>query len=803
MFSLDFSDTMMPHTPNEGMCSAIAQSPGGVSEAATGLEAIAAALQLFDLCSPAEDSTISANDLSRVLRSHLGGQAEAERILDMVTQDSDSTDNFNFLNYWQGMDRFFQEAGGLAHQHLAANAPGAGENVGTIKGMQRFRDGVLIMASSGNIVDKSTSSIPSVHLLNLLEQIRAVASDPIYWDEVIQAVPAEEGIGLTVPEVAEAVYIWLKDFLKSELDVAAGIDEEQPWPEAGEVATSPGTDPANARTRTSMNFGDGQFSVPLSSLTSINSNQRRPSMLDALGPKMSVEMRRVHEIQDLVMERTPQENVIVHQALKRLGIVHDSVFSSILSQQQDIDNLQREVASISEKKSALEDELARTQHYASELDTKIAVTQSQSEDSTPSRNRKVAGLEKQVKTLTAQNEELQRALAKTKAHHEDNTRELESAAQKTLRTSRSLDRLQDQADSAEGRAEWMMQRFEQMKRRYKVASQALCSYACCAEEGDEAAALLQQQLSANLSGNTADNGGLLQGQLQRLRQVRDDLLKAHESWAARTPNEGSSSPRETQVHRRCTFLAAQLAALLRHSTSLEVLFDKASGNGDAADKRLSSAQQFTEECNKNFNELSDQLHTLEVQKTDVDQELRRLQQKFEEQERKLREVQRNRDQLLVEAGNSPGGRDCGKKMDNSDSVSIGSSSPGDSAGFLFDGARPSSKNLQASPKQREVQAKVRAVVQMRQSLARPGIVESQSRRPNPLVFDIGNRRASALQTETVEAPRKHSRQPHRHQHSGDQRLTVAKGARREEKDTHHHQKTGKAKSRDKANCGQQ
>jgi hypothetical protein len=326
--------------------------------------------------------------------------------------------------------------------------------------------------------------------------------------------------------------------------------------------------------------------------------------------------------------------------------------------------------------------------------------------------------------------------------------------------------------------------------------------------------LLQQQLldGGSLAGaggpatseEASKQLGLQQAQLQRLRQVRDDLLKAHDGWAARTPGDGNVSPRELQVHRRCTFLAAQLQALLQHTTELEALIDDGTSTNEAEETRLKSAKRISEQSQKSFDEFSEKLHTLEVQKADVDQELRRLQQRFTEQESQLRGVQRHRDQLLVEAGSSPGGKaEDDKKMDNSDADSSASGIPvALSAGFLFDGARPN--ELRASPKDKKattakLKKGVRTMVSMHQmtgteatKLRAQGLSPTRPR-PNPLVFSMTARPSITF----VDAGNRRKSQED-HQRAA-LRQKEEKGARREKKDKdgRHHKETDHAGLRKK------
>lgn len=493
---------------------------------------------------------------------------------------------------------------------------------------------------------------------------------------------------------------------------------------------------------------------------------------------------------------------MVHQALSSLTSIHNSIISSLMNNKEEVDRLQREVTATAGKHDATEEELARSVQYAHEIDVRFAEVERQRDES----EKKVAGLEARVRDLSSQCEDMKHDLSKTDAKREDHEKELAFGYQKTQRIEGRMAELEREADSAEGRAQWMQSKLERLRVKKLVAARAARSYAACAEEGEEAAALLQQQLLSGVplagaegivgqAGKTSEETekqmALQVGQLQRLRRVRDDLLKAHDSWAAKSPDDGSCSPRELQVYRRCSFLGAQLQALLEHTLALESLLDegKEGINVEAEDKRLTSVKRVLEDSNKHFGEFSEKLHTLEVQKADVDQELRRLQQRFAEQDGQLRAVQRHRDQLLVEAG---GGGDGEKKVRPSLAGSSVSGSPSKqmTGGFLFDGARPASNQLRASPKtpqghvqlQRGVKTLVNAhqLIGTDSSRARARGESPERTRPNPLVFQMSARPSTHIASGQWRREEKSKHRDRSEQHRGSHRDD--KAARREHKD---------------------
>jgi len=95
--------------------------------------------------------------------------------------------------------------------------------------------------------------------------------------------------------------------------------------------------------------------------------------------------------------------------------------------------------------------------------------------------------------------------------------------------------------------------------------------------------------------------------------------------------------------------------LLRHTHEVEQLLDNLHdarlGGGPSPDvARRLSIQHVQEEDQAVFNELSQRLYTLEVQKADADHELRQLQTKSAEQDRQLKAGKQRRELLLAELG---------------------------------------------------------------------------------------------------------------------------------------------------------
>jgi len=168
--------------------------------------------------------------------------------------------------------------------------------------------------------------------------------------------------------------------------------------------------------------------------------------------------------------------------------------------------------------------------------------------------------------------------------------------------------------------------------------------------------------SAQLAANAPE---LRQDELRQLRTLRDELLQI-QSVSAQSIRDSDASPRRMQVERRNAFLNLQLKTVLRHVQEVEELLDKSLAGelegraGSAKEKRQLSVKRMQEEGASKFDELSDQLYTIEVQKSEVEEELRRRQAHLSEQSEQLAHARKRCKELLEQRG----------------AVSLGESRPG-------------------------------------------------------------------------------------------------------------------------------
>lgn len=124
---------------------------GGFGANATGIESIDAALQLFDMCRPAESgATIALEQLAQVLKQHVGETHDVDKVLRPLRSETGQTSmgdgRVDFLSYWQCMDSFFREISG-GPERLSEAA--LSQETDTIRGMRRFRDGTWYWSYGG------------------------------------------------------------------------------------------------------------------------------------------------------------------------------------------------------------------------------------------------------------------------------------------------------------------------------------------------------------------------------------------------------------------------------------------------------------------------------------------------------------------------------------------------------------------------------------------------------------------------------------------------------------------------------
>lgn len=759
MFSLDFSDALLAEQEAAAAAAAGAAPPS--SEQLGGTEAVAAALQLYDLCSPAEDATISRDNMEKVLQRHMGRDSDVAAVLRLASDGADDRsrlDPIDFLSYWQGIDHFFAEAGGWPK-------PGSLEG-DMISGMRRFRDGVLEIWRGQSL----EGHISSDRLLELLKEIRAQARDPQYWDDVMQAVPVD-GSSLTLPEVAEAVCIWVRDCLKEgeggessqagedgdeddedeeeeELRLQlADEDDAVPtdslelqtgsksprcqerrntgWLQAAPSPAIPDNLGCQLRRASTFNLGPRSpapspsfltpqaFSAPASGgRRGMNSFFRRGSDESCGKRDPLAEIQRASELVELVSQSLHLDGEVVNQALSRLTSLLSGLGQSVQILQDDVTTLRKDSQTLRKRRSEAEGEISRAQEAFEEA---RMVAEERDEA-----HRRANALELEVEELKEHYSSAAQELERFKKQSEEAEQERLKTHRRDLQWRDRCEQLEQAAESAEGQAKWMRAEIERQKAKLKslqsttvvavsdqeevkelraelqAARASLRSFQGSAAESDECAAeLWRQQLDGPAASEmlhaksssepsrsrsqprfrrssafalpqepqqAASTVVALKGKVQmqqaeiaQLRQTRDTLVAAGGCRRKISGDIGSDdsslSPRHCQAQNRCCFLEEQLQALVTYAQELEGLLDttRDAQLGAAAPcpdvRRRLSVQKIQEEGMAVFNEMSENLYTLQVQKNDADQELERLHNRVVEQDGQLKDAMKQLEEL--------------------------------------------------------------------------------------------------------------------------------------------------------------
>lgn len=712
-----------------------------------GAEAVQAALQLYDLCQPRPDATIDAKALEGVLRQHVGRAADVAAVMRSMAGDGVAIPTrFDFLSYWQGIDRWFAQAS-------RASISGSGPDI--LSGLRRFRDGILalwrLQGSQGDLKSKA--------ILNLLREILAGADDTKYWQEVMQSIPTE-GM-LSVVEVGEAVCTWLREFLGvPHSDASAkSPSKDSAWtssPTSAEGGRVSGTADRRRSSREKLRPRLDSTSPEPESKAPRGSSRRRVS--DSIcrvfseaggdsgdGGSLSLDLQRVSELVDFIMRPGSRDSETANSARTRLQGLLERLSSAFHRLEDKVNDLESTNELLMEKKDHMEVELYQLQDLGEETHK----AQAERDEAL----KLVALLEQEVLELKQLYASASRELAQLKARTADAERSKMDTQRRDLQWRDRMEQLEQQAENAEGQAAHLRHEMVRTKTQlleaesYKDkahrlgeeledAKEALRSHAGAADEDRECAELLRQQLVAataasvqlreQLAAATAasvlaaataasvpaaasgtgsetrrrPSGFALsvarksidlgptssldkladvmrlekqvqsqQAELLRLRAARDTLLNAHDDCEdeSRADDDTSPSPEDTKVQFRLRFQKQQVQALYAHCHELEVLLDSTRDDelcpASCPDsKRRLSIKNVEEEGLAVFNEMSEQLYTLQVQKADADQELRRLATRVQEQDAQLKSLSRQRDELLSKVGGR-GGQDAVKSYD--------------------------------------------------------------------------------------------------------------------------------------------
>eukprot|EP00435_Cladocopium_sp_Y103_P060139 s305_g21.t3 len=333
---------------------------GGFGANATGIESIDAALQLFDMCRPAESgATIALEQLAQVLKQHVGETHDVDKVLRPLRSETGQTSmgdgRVDFLSYWQCMDSFFREiSGGTERLSEAALS----QETDAIRGMRRFRDGVLELWRKGNPKDV----IPSLALTTLLSEIRDASDEPSYWEEVMQAVPCDTNQGLALVEVAEAVCDFLRHVVTEEEEDDEDSDEDDDdLPEAAsppskitsfEASKDRGDQSPRFSLKSELRQADSAYStvtppvspqVPFGRSSTFAIGDRSAARhRDSLGVGPASEILRAQELVELIRRAVDESGDVPSQrAMQKLNLAHDAIARQLHQQDLELVELRR------------------------------------------------------------------------------------------------------------------------------------------------------------------------------------------------------------------------------------------------------------------------------------------------------------------------------------------------------------------------------------------------------------------------------------------------------------------------------
>eukprot|EP00929_Paragymnodinium_shiwhaense_P062196 TRINITY_DN31048_c0_g1_i1.p1 TRINITY_DN31048_c0_g1~~TRINITY_DN31048_c0_g1_i1.p1 ORF type:complete len:1180 (+),score=362.70 TRINITY_DN31048_c0_g1_i1:400-3939(+) len=513
------------------------------AEASSGLKAIAATLQLFDLCQPSPDLTVARDGLYTVLCTNLGGEAKADVVLAEIDRHellAASWDRIDFLRYWRGMDAFMCVQAATLRQSEPE----------TIRGMQKFRDGVLELA-------RSNEAVSSHYLLDLLGEIRDASSDQAYWDEVMRAVPDEDGFCLSVPEVSEAVHVWLRDFLQAEAEQAAARQEEGIEEEDEDDTGSHDGFMHSERRRSSANShhhhrhshhsrrshhssgASGSRRRSSCQTSTFEDARRRCSTVDAEG-------YRAHDLLEVISRVTVNEkNHHVKSAVAKLTALHHRLETDMHSKDGEVQKHSERAETLEKHVETLEEQLAELHASAQE----VHELQGQREEV----QRRADGLTAEVRVLKDQVDNLTSDLAKAVAERDKFEKEAADVHQREVQWQERFNHLQKDIDNSDGRAQWFKEEYEKIKGQLsaernksttrrtqeakmlpllKKARHVARAYAAATLESDEATAMMQMQLenstaaeglAAAATGSPMDDS--MQAMVDELRQTLEEKDK--------------------------------------------------------------------------------------------------------------------------------------------------------------------------------------------------------------------------------------------------------------------------------------
>eukprot|EP00931_Biecheleriopsis_adriatica_P101128 TRINITY_DN7633_c0_g1_i1.p1 TRINITY_DN7633_c0_g1~~TRINITY_DN7633_c0_g1_i1.p1 ORF type:complete len:1320 (-),score=415.67 TRINITY_DN7633_c0_g1_i1:182-4141(-) len=616
-------------------------APTGFGAVATGVESIVAALQLYDLCKPAgqeQDGPIDLAALTRALEQHVGGSHDVDEILRPLRRENGETamgnDKVDFLSYWQCIDNFFKEVGGGGLTQEALNND-AGE-LDTIRGMRRFRDGVLQIWHAQVVKD----SISSSKLKDLLDDIREGSDDPAYWEEVMQAVPAQEGFGLSLSEVAEAVCTWLRDVVSEDEDDDDDDkdSEEEQVPrlsieQGSRISRSRSNSPRahladfesrshasptlqarnagiNYHRRSSLpNMSEllrerGSHSSSTGSLTR-NSFSRSATMRDSLlGFAPANEVTKAQELTEILSSAVQRSgDVTCQRAFSKLQLSLDVIARLQQEKDSDIEELRRSNESLEKRSEQMHEELIA----ANEVGDDSAEKARRADEY----QIKADQLEEEVAELREHLAEAQQDVAQLRFKVEEAEQTVADARKREWQQQDAIESLEEKESNAVGQLGWlrseMEARSEELESAKKLLEEAQSEKAALASEIKGLKRKSTQEEQEGTSAAMKQEIARLQKELDESRKkeatLRSELDEAQVASTPASAVQVGNEPDEAARAQEIAALREEVAAGAEREADLRLKLDasqdvvkvQAARNANAAEEREKEMAKLREE----------------------------------------------------------------------------------------------------------------------------------------------------------------------------------------------------------------
>eukprot|EP00927_Polykrikos_kofoidii_P027341 TRINITY_DN24090_c0_g1_i1.p1 TRINITY_DN24090_c0_g1~~TRINITY_DN24090_c0_g1_i1.p1 ORF type:complete len:1254 (-),score=254.93 TRINITY_DN24090_c0_g1_i1:136-3897(-) len=529
---------------------------------ASGMNTISALLQLFDSCSPGEDMMIERDLLEEALAKNLHGSAKIAGAA--VFQDLDAPKNYSqmsvdFLHFWRGMECF------LSDERQQRSKTSLEQEHDTVRGCRLFRDGVLQLSLQLTSADEAISS---QKLLGLLDEIRKSSEDSSYWEDVMEAVPAEEGFGLSVPEVAEAVYVWLRDFVQSHAD--DGDDSQGGVTQVGENLA---VDTAIQRDDFAREDDrDHRKSFVAARCMSPQDCTGRTSFTTV--DTTLADVHRIAELAEVIGRASRPEDVVIHQALSRLASLCESMERGVQSQEIELSDLRERNECLTKQQAVVGAELEELQESRHDIEDLIAERDEH--------RRRADAAQHDLRELQEHQASASAMLVQQKSELEQHRKELADTHQRDMQWKERFRQLQNDVDHAEGRAQWASSELDKRSSQLQAAQNKIDTLTISSESQAENAALLEQQQQAAATKGSLD-------ECERALQARSSELAALKQEHEESLREIVALRREVQEHHGIK-LSCDALMLTKDSELADLRVDIAD-----RDARISALEHHVEE----------------------------------------------------------------------------------------------------------------------------------------------------------------------------------------------------------------